>query len=261
MLAELKKYKELIYFLVHKEVRIRYRNSLFGFFWSLLEPLGLMIIYTIVFALILKLSRGIDNYPLYILSGLIPWVFFNDTLKKSMQSLSRNASLIKKIYFPREIFPFTTLIANVVANFLPAMLLVIALALILQPGEISWFKMLFAPGIVLLQAVFTFGLSLVLSVLNVFYRDVEFISNLVLRGWMYLSPIIYPLSFVPEEYFNFYVLNPMAVIVSLYHDLFYSNLQTVPTWSIFYVIVFSIIQLFVAMLIFKRLNRRVGEVI
>ena len=121
--------------------------------------------------------------------------------------------------------------------------------------------MLIAPGIILLQALFTFGLSLVLSVLNVFYRDVEFISNLVLRGWMYLSPIIYPLSYVPEEYMNFYVLNPMAVIVSLYHDIFYSNIPSVPTWSIFYVIGFTIIQLFVAWVLFKRLNRRVGEVI
>ncbi|MEW9034035.1 MAG: ABC transporter permease, partial [Planifilum fimeticola] len=101
MLAEMMKYKELLYFLVHKEVRIKYRNSFFGFFWSLLEPLGLMVIYTIVFSLILGIDgRGgekIEHYPLFILSGLIPWTFFNNAVRAGTKALSSNSSLIKKV--------------------------------------------------------------------------------------------------------------------------------------------------------------------
>ncbi len=105
MLAHLMKYKELMYFLVHKELKVRYRNSLFGFFWTLLEPLGLMAIYTLVFGYIIDLNKGIEPYPLYVLAGLIPWTFFNNSIRKGTKALSGNASLIRKVYFPQRDLP------------------------------------------------------------------------------------------------------------------------------------------------------------
>ncbi|OYD07533.1 ABC transporter permease [Paludifilum halophilum] len=269
MLAEMMKYKELLYFLVHKEVRIRYRNSLFGFFWTLLEPLGLMVIYTIVFGYILNVTEGrgegIQHYSLFILSGLIPWTFFNNSMKKGTKSLSSNASLIKKVYFPREIFPVTMLLSNLV-NFVPAFLLVFVVALSLG-HPIDWGQLAMLPAFVLLQSVFTLACVFFVSVLNIYYRDVEFIINLVLRGWMYLSPIIYPVSFLSQnesdlvqQFADFYFLNPMAVMISLYHGIFYEN-QMVSPGFIIYTIVLSLVLLFSSWAIFKRLNRRVGEVI
>ncbi|PTM57476.1 ABC transporter permease [Desmospora activa] len=266
MFANILKYRELLYFLVHKEVRIRYRNSLFGFFWTLLEPLGLMVIYTLVFSVIIKgISKGVEPYPLYILSGLIPWTFFNNSLKKGTKALSGNASLIKKVYFPREIFPLSMITANLV-NFIPAFVLVIAFAFVLGV-PVQWDQLVLLPFFILLLAVFALACSFLISVLNVYYRDVEFITNLVLRGWMYLSPIIYPISFVTEnesetvrQFADLYFLNPMAVILSLFHGIFFPD-QSISWGYVLYVIIFILVMLLISWFIFKRLNRRVGEVI
>lgn len=257
MFTTILNYKELIYFLVHKELRVKYRNSFFGFFWTLLEPLGMMLIYTIVFSVIIRFK--VDNYPLFILSGLIPWMFLSNSMHKGAKSLTVNASLIKKIYFPRQIFPLANVLANLV-NFVPALALVVLLAVITEGGEIPFLRMLALPAIVLLQAVFVFSITTVLSVMNVYYKDVEIILTVVLRGWMYLSPIIYPLSFVPEQFVNWYMLNPMAVILSLYRWVFFSD-TLVPLAYIGYVIVLAAVALFVSWKLFNRMSRRVGEII
>jgi lipopolysaccharide transport system permease protein len=270
MLAEMMKYKELLYFLVHKEVRIKYRNSFFGFFWSLLEPLGLMVIYTIVFSLILGIDgRGgekIEHYPLFILSGLIPWTFFSNAVRAGTKALSSNSSLIKKVYFPREIFPVTILLSNLV-NFIPAFALILLIALAFG-HPIHWDKLALLPAFLSLQSVFTLACMFLVSMLNVFYRDVEFITNLLMRAWMYLCPIIYPISFVMnsdspfvERFADFYLLNPMAVMISLYHTIFYGDTQGVDMKWIFYAIIITIVIFFISWGVFKRLNRRVGEVI
>lgn len=272
MLANLKKYKELMYFLVHKELKIRYRNSLFGFFWTLLEPLGLMLIYTLVFGYIINLNRGVDHYPLYILAGLIPWTFFNNSVRKGTKALSSNSSLIKKVYFPREIFPLTMLISNLV-NFIPAFALVFALAIAFGQS-IHWGYLIMLPGTVLLQSLFTLAIVLLVSVLNVYYRDVEFIVNLAMRAWMYLCPIIYPISMLYEEKSNevvqqfadLYFLNPMAVIISMYHGIFFPDQGVpekfgIPGFWIVYTVILTAILFMAAWYLFRRMNRRVGEVI
>ncbi|PTX50639.1 ABC-2 type transport system permease protein [Melghirimyces profundicolus] len=274
MLAHLMKYKELMYFLVHKELRIRYRNSLFGFFWTLLEPLGLMVIYTVVFGYLVNLNKGLPEgaYPLYVLAGLIPWTFFNNSVRKGTKALSGNASLIKKVYFPREIFPLTMLISNLV-NFIPAFALVLVMAMVMnQP--IHGDQLALLPGMILLQAFFTLGVALLVSVLNVYYRDVEFIVNLLMRAWMYLCPIIYPMSRlysrdtdpVVQQLADLYWLNPMAVIISLYHGIFFPEQgvpahPAVPGLWIIYTILVTIILFFAAWYLFRKMNRRVGEVI
>lgn len=258
MFKELAKYKELVYFLVHKELRIRYRNTIFGFFWTLLEPLGLMLIYTVVFSMIMRFGDKVDNYPLFLLSGLIPWMFVSQSLQKGTRSLTSNQSLIKKVYFPRQIFPLTTIIANLV-NFVMALLLVFAFVIVLQ-GNIFWSRLIFLPFIILLQAVFVYGVALFLSVANVFYKDVEFILTVALRGWMYLCPIIYPLEQVPQEFLDWYLLNPMAVIISLYRWALL-GFETAPLNYVFYAIGLTFVVLAISWLAFNKLNRRVGEVI
>ncbi|SFS75558.1 ABC transporter permease [Marininema halotolerans] len=269
MFADIMKYKELLYFLVHKEVRIRYRNSLFGFLWTLLEPIGLMLIYTIVFGVILDGAgkNHLEAYPVFILIGLIPWTFFNNTIRRGTRALSGNSSLIKKVYFPREIFPITILLANLV-NFVPAFLLVLVVGIFTPNLHLQFAQLLWLPGVIILQCLFTLACTFLVAVLNVYYRDVEFIVNLLLRGWMYLCPIIYPISRVMEtkeiqEFTWLYFFNPMAIIISGYHGIFYpeEGLNHIPPSMIIYVIILTFFLLGVFWLIFKRLNRRVGEVI
>lgn len=257
MFSTLRNYKELIYFLVHKDLRIKYRNSFFGFFWTLLEPLGLMVIYTIVFSMIIRFK--VDNYPLFILSGLMPWMFLANSLRKGSKSLTVNASLIKKIYFPRQIFPISNVLVNLI-HFIPALVLVILLALFTQSGDLPFMRMLTLPLIIAIQSLFVLGMTIVLSVLNVFYKDVEIILTVVLRGWMYLSPIIYPLDLVPEEYASWYLMNPMAVIITLYRWVFYYDML-VPLPYMAYVVVLAITAFFISWKLFDRMSRRVGEII
>lgn len=259
MLSTIRNYRELIYFLVHKELRVKYRNSFFGFFWSLLEPLGMMVIYTIVFSIIIGGRFEVDNYPLFVLSGLIPWMFVANTLNKGAKSLTKNSSLIKKVYFPRQIFPISAMLANLV-NFIPALGLVIVLALVTQGGEMPYSHLLVLPGIIALHALIVLSITIVLSVLNVYYKDVEIILSVVLRGWMYLSPIIYPLHIIPDQYIDWYLLNPMAVVISLYRWTFFAD-TVIPLKYIVYVSVLAILGCLAAWALFNRLSRRVGEII
>ncbi|MDQ0338508.1 ABC-2 type transport system permease protein [Caldalkalibacillus uzonensis] len=256
MLANILKYKELLYFLVHKEIRVRYRNSLFGFLWSLLEPLGLMVIYTIVFSIILRFE--VENYALFVLSGLIPWMFLTQSINRGTKSLTNNSSLIRKIYFPRQIFPITIILANLV-NFIPALFLVLAFAVIMNVN-LLWGNLLLLPFIILIHALFVLAIVLLLSISNVYYRDTEFVFNLISRAWMYLSPIIYPVYLVPEQYLNLYMLNPMAIIISMYRTALMGH-EMVPMSYVLYLLLFISIFILFSWFIFNRLNRRVGEVI
>lgn len=250
------KYKHLLYYLVYREIRVRYQNTILGYFWTLLEPIGLMLIYTIVFSIILRFN--VENYSLFLLSGLIPWMFLTNSINKAARSLTGNAALIKKVYFPREIFPLTVVLSNLF-NFGISLTLVFLYSLFLDTS-IQWLNFIYLPFIILLQTLFIYGVSLFVSVLNVFYRDVEFIINIIIRGWMYLTPIIYPLSMVPEKYLNLYLLNPMAVIISLYHAMFYGS-ELPSLYNITLSVLTVCIVLFISYKVFGKLNRRVGEVI
>lgn len=252
-------YKELIYFLVHKELRVKYRNSFFGFFWTLLEPLGMMVIYTIVFSIIIGGRFEVDNYPLFVLSGLIPWMFVANSLNKGAKSLTKNSSLIKKVYFPRQIFPVSTVLANLV-NFIPALGLVILLAIITQGVNMPYSHLLVLPGIIALQAFIVLSITIILAVLNVYYKDVELILTVVLRGWMYLSPIIYPLHIIPDQYIDWYLLNPMAVVISLYRWVFFAD-TAIPSVYIMYTMIFAAMGCLIAWWLFNRMSRKVGEII
>ncbi|MFC0559241.1 ABC transporter permease [Halalkalibacter alkalisediminis] len=253
---EIYKYRQLLSFLVRKELKIKYRNTMLGYFWSLLEPLGLMIIYTIVFSIILRF--GIENYSLFLLSGLIPWMFVNHSVLRGTKSLTSNSSLLKKVYFPRQIFPLTTILTNLV-NLGISLLLVAAYSYYLGVG-ISLAGFFILPVAIVLQFILVLSIVLLLSSINVYYRDIEFISTLGIRGWMYLSPILYPISEIPEQYLSLYMLNPMATIISLYHFVFYGG-DLIPVASIVYSALFSILLLLFCWQIFNKLSKNIGEVI
>ncbi|WP_368503221.1 ABC transporter permease [Alkalihalophilus sp. As8PL] len=255
-MLEIFKYKQLLAFLVKKELKIKYRNTALGYFWSLLEPLGLMIIYTIVFSIILRF--GIENYSLFLLSGLIPWMFVNHSVMRGTKSLTSNSSLIKKVYFPRQLFPLTIVSTNLV-NLAISLLLVAAYSFYLGVGV--GFKGLMAlPIAIVLQFLFVLAVVLLLASINVYFRDVEFISSLGIRGWMYLSPILYPIAKIPEEYLSLYMINPMATIISLYHYVFYGG-EFIGMNYLLYTAGFTIILLVISWKVFDKLSRRMGEVI
>ncbi|MGC4378007.1 ABC transporter permease [Fictibacillus sp. Mic-4] len=264
-LYDLMKYKALVYFLVHREVKVRYKNSVLGFFWTLIEPLGYMIVYSIVFKKILNVSRGLDHYELFLLSGLIPWMFFSRSITRGIRSIRSNAKLIKKIYFPRHIFPLVIVLSEFV-SFIPAFVLVILYGIILGV-PFDWLHVLILPVVMILYIVIAYGFALILSILNVYFRDIELMSTILLRAGQYLVPIIYPISRFMKNpdlahYLPYYLINPLAVIINSFHTVFaiYKS-EAISYWYYLYVFIFAVVLLFVGMAIFRKLDRKVGEVV
>ncbi len=227
LLRELWQYRYLLYMLVVRDLKARYKNSVIGIVWSLLNPLLMMFIFTWVFTAMVP-NRTIRAFPVFFLCGLLPWQYFTGGLTASTGSLVAHANLIKKVYFPREVLPLSAVLSNLV-HFLIALVVLFALMLFFHIRFTKWLLLL--PFIILIQTAFTAGLGLALSVLNVFYRDVQHLLEVLLLGWFFLTPIFYPLDILPRDY-NFLgvtvdlwrwmqILNPMASIIAAYRDVLY----------------------------------------
>jgi ABC-2 type transport system permease protein len=207
------RYNELIKTLVARDLKVRYKNSVLGYAWTWLDPLMTMFVFILVFDILLKIK--VENFPIYLLSGLIPWMFFSQSVSASVRSITGNAGLIKRVYYPREIFPLTITLSNGINMFLSFFVL-IPIILVFHI-EITP-KIMLLPMPILFLFFFTFGLSLVFSCLNVFFRDMSYIAPFIIRLWFYLTPIFYVIEGrIPARYHDIYMmLNPLAVILSLF---------------------------------------------
>ncbi len=210
-------YRELLFHLVKKELKLKYRGSVLGFFWSLLSPVLMMVVFTLIFSFVFKFN--IKNFPIFLLCGLLPWNFHSLTLGSSTGSIVGSANLIKKVYFPREILPASIVLANLV-NFLLEFLVLIVF--LIGFGFPFYTYLYFLVIIIILQIIFSLGLGLLLAALNVLFRDVEHFVGILLLVWFYACPIIYPAEKVlPAKYIGVYYLNPMAALVTLYRQVLY----------------------------------------
>ncbi len=233
-LQELWRYRGLVRNLVVSELKVRYKNSALGFIWSLLNPLGMMVVFTVVFG-VLWPNNMIEKYPLFLLCGLLPWNYFANSVNSSTNSIVANANLVKKVYFPREVLPISSVLAQLV-NFLLAFVVLFAVLLVFRSNLSPWLPLL--PLVILIQTVFTLGVALFLSTLNVFYRDTIIILEVVLLAWFFLTPIFYSVQMLPASYdlagitINvrriYYIANPMASLVNMYRDMLYYGYRTDP---------------------------------
>lgn len=231
-LAELIRYRELIVNLTIRELKARYKNSVLGFFWSLLNPLGMMLVFTIVFTVLMPNSQ-IRNFPVFLLCGLLPWNFFSAGVMTGTNSIVSNGNLVKKVYFPRTVLPIASVLANLV-NFLLALIILFAMLFIFKIRLSPYVWLL--PVVILIQTCFVAGMALVLSTLNVFYRDTLMIMDVVMLAWFFLTPVFYPIEVLPRSYqflgFTLdvhrlaYIFNPMASLISTYRDLLYWGYRT-----------------------------------
>jgi len=207
---------ELTKQLTLREIKSRYKQSFLGYAWVIFNPLAQMLIMSFVFSVILRISSLGVPYPLFLFSALLPWNLFSNSLAHSVNALVENAPLIKKIYFPREIFIQATIMAKII-DFLLASLIFIVFA-IFYKTIITWHILWIIP-IFFIQQLFTYGLALGLAAINLFYRDIQYLLGLILVLWMYVTPVIYPMEMVPDTYKFVFMLNPMAVIVNAYRQV------------------------------------------
>jgi len=228
-LRELVQYRELVKNLVIRDLKVRYKNSVLGFLWSLLNPLMMMVIFTVVFTIMLP-NNTIDRFPVFVLCALLPWNFFSSSVMTSIHSIVGNAHLIKKVYFPREVLPLSAVLANLV-NFLLAMTVLFGMIFVFRTPLTVWALLL--PVVVIIQLIFTLGLAFFLSTLNVFYRDTAAIMDVAMLAWFFLTPVFYPITILPHyrTLFGFaldiqrlaYILNPMASIIASYRVILYNG--------------------------------------
>lgn len=219
-LSQLPRYRALIQSLVARELKARYRGSVLGFFWSFINPLLLLLIYTFVFKYVMPAQpEGTDPYPLFMFCGLLPWTWFSASLIESSGVLISGGNLIKKVLFPAEILPIVTVTANMVHFFLALPILVFFLIWFrapLTPFELAWF-----PIVVLVQYVFTIGCALILSALTVHFRDIRDILANLLTLWFFATPIIYSYKAAPPLARRFMNLNPFAHLAISYQEILF----------------------------------------
>jgi len=204
--------------LAQKDFKVRYRNSVLGFLWSLLNPLGYMVVLTLVFSFLLRV--GIPNFAAWVLIGLLIWRFFSTGTAQGLQSIVSNPSLVSKVYVPR----YLIVLANNLANLLGASMEFIALLpLLIVLGVDLTVSALYLPVILVLEFLLVFGLSLSLSSLNVRYRDFYQLWDIALQLGFFLSPIVYDASFVPERFRLVYSLNPVTRLIESARSVFLSH--------------------------------------
>lgn len=210
------RYRDLLVYLVGRELKVRYRRSTIGFLWTMLQPLMTMVVLTIAFSAIFRFD--IANYPVYALAGILFFNFFQQSIVASMNSLRSNAELIKKLPVPTAVFPIATVVAGVINFFLacvPLVLLIVITGAPLRPAA------LFLPVSILLAAAFTLGAGLFLSPLAVFFHDVVEMVGVLLTLAMYLTPVFYPMAIVPERYRWIVRFNPLRSVLEVFRDPLY----------------------------------------
>lgn len=252
-IKELLKWKELLFHLAIKELKVRYKNAGLGFLWALLNPLLMMLVLTLIFTKVFHIQ--VPNYPLFLLCGLLPWSFLSMSISNSTSSLIDNANLIQKVYFPRSIIPFSITCANLVNFIISLCLLFIFLCF---SGIIPKQTVLCLPIIILVQVILITGISLITSHLNARFRDVRYITEVLLFLWFYASPIFYPLSMVPEKISKFYIINPMAGIITSYREILLHK-QSLPLNIFIISALVSILTLVIGIFISKKYDATIAD--
>ena len=257
-LRELWRYRELIYFLVWRDIKVRYKQTLLGAAWAILKPFLSMVIFTVIFSGLAKLDTDGAPPPVFYFSGLLPWVLFQDGVAKAGNSLVTGSSLITKVYFPRIAIPLASVMAGTV-DFILAFLVLIGMMIYygVRPMQAIWTLPLF----LLLALVTALGVGLWLSALNVQYRDVGYVTPFLLQAWMYASPVVYSATLIPEGWARIaYGLNPMAGVVQGFRWAIL-GVGEPPSGLIIISILMAIFLLISGMLYFKRMERTFADVV
>lgn len=218
-IKEIYDYREMIFSLVKRDLKGRYKGSVLGFLWTFLNPLFQLAVYTMVFSIIMR--SGIKDYYLFLFVALIPWIFFSTSLTGGASCILSQQDMVKKIYFPREVLPIsyvTSQFVNMVLSFI-----VIFFALGCARYTLRPFAVLCLPVIMAVEYLLALGLTMIMSAVTVYFRDMEYILGIFTMAWQFLTPVMYSLEQVPEEYRWIFFVNPMTYIITAYRDVLYDG--------------------------------------
>jgi len=209
-LREIWRYRELLYFLAWRDVKVRYKQTAIGASWAILQPLVTMVVFSVIFGSLIQVPSGGVPYPIFSYAALLPWTFFAGALTRSGNSLVYDANLVSKVYFPRMILPFAAVLSLLV-DF--AIAFIILLGMMLFYGIIPGAAVITLPFFFLLAFMTSLGIGLWLSALNVKYRDIAYIIPFLAQFWLFVTPVAYPSTIIPEHWRFLYSLNPMVAVV------------------------------------------------
>lgn len=209
-LRELWEYRELLYFLIWRDVKVRYKQTVLGAAWAIIQPFFTMVVFSVFFGRLAKIPSDGLPYPIFSYAALVPWTFFASGLRQASNSLVRHANLIKKVYFPRLTMPISRVLAGTV-DFVLAF--IVLLGMMLAYGIVPTVNALWLPLFLLLALITSLGTGLWLSAMNVQFRDVGYTLPFIVQFWMFATPIAYPSSLLPEPWRTLYGINPMAGVV------------------------------------------------
>lgn len=248
-------YLELLLELSRKEVKVRYKNSYFGYLWSVAHPLALTLVFFFAFKLVIGIPE--EEYALFIICGLFPWQWFQNSVTASTTTFIRNATLIKKVFFPRDLLVSAAVLSEL-AHFLVCLPIITAMVFVYgrRPSAI-WLAGL--PLLIGIQMMMTYGVSLFVSTINLFFRDIERLVTVLLTLLFYFTPVIYSYSLVPEQYRVYMNLNPLAPLIVSYRRLFLDN--TLDGHNILTAFGYSAVLLLLGYLVYSRLKWRFAELV
>ncbi len=246
-------YRELLKTNVKKEIRGKYKNSFLGVLWSFLNPLLQILVYALIFQLILKNPK--ENYAIFLCCGLIPWTFFSSTLSRAAFTMVENGNILKKVYFPREILPISIVTSEAV-NFLISTVIIIAFVVFGGLG-LSPYILLY-PLVLLVQYILLIGLSLIISSISVYIRDLQHLIGVVMQLLFYATPIVYAAESIPENFSWILYCNPMTYIINAYRDIFY-NQTMIDFVPLMILLAISIVICIIGYMMFNKLQKGFAE--
>jgi lipopolysaccharide transport system permease protein len=255
-LKELWSYRELIYFMIWRDVKVRYKQTVLGAAWAVLQPFFTMVVFSVIFGRLGKMPSDGIPYPIFTFTALVPWTFFSNGLNKASVSLVGNAGLIKKVYFPRLTIPISNVMSGVVDFVLSFVLLV---GMMLFYGISPSVNVVWLPALLLLSFSASLGVSLWLSAMNVQFRDVQYVVPFLVQVWLFATPIIYPTSLMAEPWRTLYGINPMVGVIEGFRWALLST-NAVPGRAILLSSLVSTILLVSGAFYFRRLEKTFADV-
>jgi len=255
-LKEFWQYRELLYFLTVRDIKVRYKQTVLGGLWAILQPFMSMVVFTIFFGMLAKIPSDGLPYPIFVYTALLPWQFFSNGISNAGNSLVASSHLISKVYFPRIIIPAASLGAGLL-DFLVAFSILIFM--ILYYGIFPGTGILLLPFLMLIIVIASLGVGMILSALNVAYRDFRYVIPFLVQFWLFATPVIYPASIVPENWRWLINLNPMAGLISAFRS---SLLNTPILWNDLLISgAVSIVLFIMGITYFTRMERRFADII
>lgn len=255
LIRQLYLYREMIFSLVRRDLKGRYKGSVLGFFWTFLNPLLQLGVYTLVFSVIMR--NGIKDYYLFLFVALVPWLFFSTSITGGSTCIWDQQDMVKKIYFPREVLPISYVTSQFINMFLS--LLVVFAVLIVSNKGINFIALLYLPIIMIVEYILALSAAMIVSALTVYLRDIQYLLGTIMMAWQFLSPVMYSVDQVPDKVLPILMVNPMTPVIVAYRDILYYQ-QVPQVQTLLHATLMGVVLLLIGTFAFSKLQRRFAEV-